>query len=259
VLTMGVDVQKDRLEAELVAYGRNMESWSVEYVVIPGDPLKPQVWARLEALRTRAWPSEAGPDLPVNMLAVDTGYQAHDVYNWVRRRPWGEVMACKGRAELPVLVSAPTKVDVTVRGKRLKRGVQLWSIGVDIAKAQIYGQLRQRQPTKPEETGYPRGWSHFPQYEEEYFRQLCAEQRVQGIDPKTRRPRFHWELTRERNEVLDCRVLARAAACILGLDRLSPSEWDGLERAITGGGSRPEERPARRTRRHRTPYLKRKR
>ena len=32
-LTAGVDVQKDRLECEIVAWGRNKESWSVDYLV----------------------------------------------------------------------------------------------------------------------------------------------------------------------------------------------------------------------------------
>ena len=38
VLTCGVDVQADRLELELVGWGRGEESWSIEYRVIPGDP-----------------------------------------------------------------------------------------------------------------------------------------------------------------------------------------------------------------------------
>ncbi|GFR06860.1 phage tail protein [Trichonephila clavata] len=38
VLTAGVDVQKDRLEAEIVAWGRNRESWSIDYQVFEGDP-----------------------------------------------------------------------------------------------------------------------------------------------------------------------------------------------------------------------------
>lgn len=259
VLTMGVDVQKDRLEAEVVAWGRDLENWSVDYIVLPGDPLEPKVWEELEALRARPWPAARGPDLLVNMLAVDTGYMAHDVYNWVRRRPWGEVMACKGRDLLPVMVSAPSKVDVAWNGKKLRRGVNLWHVGTNLSKSQLYGQLRQKQPTKPEETGYPRGWAHFPQYEEEYFKQLCAEQRVERIDPKTKRRVHKWDPVRERNEVLDCRILARAAACILGLDRLEAEEWNSLEKLVLGGGASSSQRTKARRRKPRTPYLKRKR
>ena len=37
---------------------------------------------------------------------------------------------------------------------------------------------------------------------------------------------------RERNEALDCRVYARAAAWILGADRWSEAQWLELERQV---------------------------
>ena len=36
---------------------------------------------------------------------------------------------------------------------------------------------------------------------------------------------YQWEKTRDRNEALDCRVYARAAASIMGLDRLDEKHW----------------------------------
>jgi len=36
-LTAGVDVQKNRPECEVVAWGRDKQSWSVDYVVLDGD------------------------------------------------------------------------------------------------------------------------------------------------------------------------------------------------------------------------------
>jgi phage terminase large subunit GpA-like protein len=39
-LTAGVDVQKDRIEVEVVAWGRGKESWSVDYRVIQRDPAR---------------------------------------------------------------------------------------------------------------------------------------------------------------------------------------------------------------------------
>jgi phage terminase large subunit GpA-like protein len=51
-LTAGVDVQKDRIEVEIVAWGRGKESWSVDYRVIDGDTARPEVWVATSA---RAW------------------------------------------------------------------------------------------------------------------------------------------------------------------------------------------------------------
>ena len=72
---------------------------------------------------------------------------------------------------------------------------------------------------------------HFPEYGEDYFRQLTAEQLVAE---KTRGGfvRLEWALIPGReNHVLDCRVYARAAASVLGLDRFRESDWLALERA----------------------------
>ena len=38
-----------------------------------------------------------------------------------------------------------------------------------------------------------------------------------------------WQKMRERNEALDCRVYARAAAWILGADRWDEATWRSLE------------------------------
>jgi phage terminase large subunit GpA-like protein len=48
LVTCGVDVQADRLEVELVGWGRSEESWSIAYRVIPGDPTGAAVWAELD-------------------------------------------------------------------------------------------------------------------------------------------------------------------------------------------------------------------
>ena len=48
VITAGVDVQDDRLEAELVGWGIGQESWSLQYHVLHGDPAQPKVWEELD-------------------------------------------------------------------------------------------------------------------------------------------------------------------------------------------------------------------
>ena len=45
-----------------------------------------------------------------------------------------------------------------------------------------------------------------------------------------RRP--EWKQTSERNEALDCRVYARAAAAVIGIDRFDEARWVELENAL---------------------------
>jgi phage terminase large subunit GpA-like protein len=66
-------------------------------------------------------------------------------------------------------------------------------------------------------------------YAPEYFKQLTAEQLVTRIHKGY--PRSEWQKMRERNEALDCRIYARAAAIALGVDRWSETKWSTL-RAI---------------------------
>lgn len=66
-LTAGVDVQRDRLECEVVAWGRNKESWSVDYRVLDGDTAQPEVWRKLDRLLGRDWPHACGTTLPIRL------------------------------------------------------------------------------------------------------------------------------------------------------------------------------------------------
>jgi phage terminase large subunit GpA-like protein len=51
---------------------------------------------------------------------------------------------------------------------------------------------------------------------------------------KTKRgfSRLEWQKLRERNEALDCRVYARAAAWIAGADRWTEAMWRDLEQQV---------------------------
>jgi phage terminase large subunit GpA-like protein len=97
VLTVGVDVQKDRLELELAGWGRGEESWSIEYRVIPGDPAGATLWHELDAYLERRWPHEAGISLPVAACAIDAGYESQAVYEFCRTRYHRRIFAVKGK------------------------------------------------------------------------------------------------------------------------------------------------------------------
>jgi len=75
------------------------------------------------------------------------------------------------------------------------------------------------------------GTCHHPEYAEEYFKQLTAEKRVIKLHKGF--PRASWEKDPTRNnEALDCRVYARAAASIYGLDRFTDRQWQQIEVAL---------------------------
>jgi phage terminase large subunit GpA-like protein len=223
VLTAGVDVQNDRLEIEVVAWGPNKESWSVDYRIIYGSPSEQKTWQSLAAILNEDFESEDRVHRKINMLAIDAGFATQEVYAWVRTQSSHNVMAIKGVDNSLVPINAPTKVDVNLRGKKLKGSVRLWKVGVSIIKSELFNFLKQR---KNEDGTTPNGYMHFPEYNTEYFKQLTAEQLVTRIVKGY--PKRIWQKTRDRNEALDCRVYARAAAIALGIDRWSENKWEQL-------------------------------
>lgn len=223
VLTAGVDVQNDRLEAEIVGWGQNLESWSIDYRIIYGSPTNSETWQKLSQLLDENFESEDGVTRKINMLAIDTGFTTQEVYNWVRNHSFNNVMAVKGVDNSLVPLNSPTKVDINYKGKKISAGVRLWKVGVSILKGELYGWLKK---TKREDGSIPHGYCHFPEHATEYFKQLTAEQLVTKIVKGY--PKREWQKTRDRNEALDCRVYARAAAIALGLDRWGDKKWESV-------------------------------
>jgi phage terminase large subunit GpA-like protein len=231
LLTAGVDVQKDRLEGVVKAWGRNFQNWVVDRYVLTGDTSREEVWHQLKEKLYVTYEHASGAQMSIVSMAVDSGYETQAVYRWARRMADNRIMVVRGSSNSvsSVPVSAPTAVDVNVNGKKIKRGLKICVIGVNHFKAELYGWLRQERPAADEAP--PIGWSHFPQLEEEYFKQLTAEQLVTRINRN--RYRIHeWVKTRERNEALDTAVYARAAAAKIGLDRYTERNWAALEQTL---------------------------
>ncbi|MCP4626298.1 MAG: phage terminase large subunit family protein, partial [bacterium] len=203
VLASGVDVQENRLVVVVRAWGPGEESWGTLFTEIYGNPNREGVWMKLDALLNRPFMHASGIPLYIDTMAVDSGYLAQAVYNFCRHRPL-KTIAIKGVGVpgKPVF-NRPSRVDVTWKGESIKEGCQLWTVGVDAGKAQLYSRLSMRKPGP--------GYYHFPiGFDDEYYIQLTAEKRV--TEYKNGFPRMVWVKLRERNDVLDCEVYAYAAA-----------------------------------------------
>jgi phage terminase large subunit GpA-like protein len=221
-ITCGVDVQMDRLELEVVGWGQGMESWSLDYQVLAGDTAQPAVWRELTKFIRSEFGRGDGQRLPIRMTGIDSGFRSQEVYRWVRSQAGNRVIATKGQETQTSIIGTPGRVEVLRNGKPLRGGVKVWPVGVSTAKGELYGWLRRGLP---DEGGpLPHGWCHFPQHGEEFFRQLCAERLTNTIDRRGYN-RFEWIKTRPRNEALDCRVIARACAALIGADRWSDARW----------------------------------
>ena len=199
VITAGVDVQQDRLEVEVVAWGKGEESWSVEYKALHGEPAKPELWKELEEFLAKIYTHESGIPLRIAAVCVDTGFYSQQVYAFVKPLQVRRVFAIKGQPH-------PGKPLVGRPSQNNSLRVKLFPLGVDTAKDLIYARLKMDE--------FGPGYMHFPvEYDAEYFKQLTAEKAVTKFNKGF--PYRVWQKIRARNEALDCRVYALAALTIL--------------------------------------------
>lgn len=223
-LTAGVDVQKDRIEMQVMGWNENKEGFSVEYNIFNGDTgsLSNPVWGDLRAALFKSYFCvENGITHEILLTMIDSGFNTHTVYQFVKQFSSRRVVAIKGQDDLRQMIGIGKAVDVKVNGKPARRGLRIFPIGVNIIKEQIYSCLNIPQPTESEMIelgGYPSGYLHFPEYGEEFFKQLASEAQIEKF--VRGRKTFAWVKVYERNEALDTLVMARAAAQASGLERL---------------------------------------
>lgn len=228
LITAGVDVQADRLEVSIYGWGRAKQSWLIDHVVLDGNTADGAVWNRLTALLGETFEHEAGKPLGIARLAIDSGFRTQEVYQWARSQA-GRVIVVKGMDHGSAPVGQPSAIDVTSSGKKLRRSVKVWPVATPMLKSELYGWLNLEPPTLESSEAFPPGYCHFTaaRCDEEFFKQLTAEQLMTKVVKGF--ARTEWQKMRDRNEALDCRIYARAAAAVCGIDRFSEHHWLQLE------------------------------
>lgn len=211
MITIGADVQGDRIEAEVVGWGERMESWSIAYEVLPGEPTSQQVWEDLLDLFRTQWTHETGATLSATAMVVDSGAYTQHVYEWVARTRDARIIPGKGVGGMG---RDHIDRDENARRKRSARRMRYGKppelLGVDAIKRSIYHHLS----ALPGAAGY----CHFPVgRSEEYYAQLAGE-RLVLITPRGRRPEHRWVPVHAAVEALDCRVYAYAALLLSGMN-----------------------------------------
>jgi phage terminase large subunit GpA-like protein len=202
VLTRSVDVQGDRLETAVWAWGAGEQAWLVDFLVIPGDPGTPGPWAELDAEIAREYVHAGGSTIRPSVTFVDSGgHHAKEVYAFTRRRVRQRVYAIKGAStEGAPLLARPTRNNAA-------RAI-LYLVGTFTGKESVMSRLARVVAPGP-------GFVHLPEWlDGEQVAQLTAEKLVTRYVGG--RPKRAWAKTRERNEMLDLFVYALAALQKLG-------------------------------------------
>ena len=247
VLTVGVDVQHDRLALIIRAWGRGEESWLVWWGEVFGRTMVIQwdadgginreqsgAWWELDQLVMGGFPHAGGALLRIRAGTVDSGdgQTMEAVYSYVRRRLARGFMAGKGESHDPRKdVFSPPKlsVDTTGRHKPHPSGVKPFMVGTQVAKDLLLGVDEQGGRIKLLGTG-PGRMHWFETVRPDYYDQITAEVKVPH---KTVPGRLVWMCQAgRRNEATDCEVLALHAARSLKINLWREERWAAEEAAI---------------------------
>lgn len=227
ILTGFVDVQKDGLYYEIVAWGEGKTTWVVDASFIAGETADTtsECWKELTKIRERKYPDAYGNEWHVDIFGVDSGFNTNQVYDWVRKAG-PNVIACKGVGgwQEPAL-GAAKKIEVKKTGDRRKKGMRVWTIGTWSLKGELYANLR-KEPPLPGAEMFPSGYCHFAEdLPETYFKQLTAEY-LDETKTRSGITIHQWKSIGE-NHFHDCRVgnMALTEHPKLLLSRWTARKW----------------------------------
>lgn len=223
IYTIGIDVQGDRVEWQLVGFGPLLRRWTIDHGVIEGHISETAVEAKLDQLLKRKWRNCCGRDHPADMIAIDANYETNHVKDWAKRHAETRVITIKGAREYTAPPMVLIKDERRNSGKIISRQKRHWMVGVSGMKGAYYKQLAKLDP-------FEKGYCGFPNdLEDDFFKQICSEKRILEVNKKTGFSEMRWvKLPNVRNEMLDTAIYAEAAARRLGWQTKSQEDWEIL-------------------------------
>ena len=196
LITVGVDVQHDRLELVFLGHSRT-ETYVLGASVIWGTPDDETTWIELDdALRT-TWRHPLGGTIRVDAAAIDAGDGGtmDAVLAFCRPRFSRKVVAIKGaQGARPAIAASSSK------------GSRLFIVGVDGVKSQIANRLSRGGSIR---------FSHH--LDARFFEELASERLV--VRYRRGAPVRSWErIPGRRAEALDCVVYGLAVRGLVSVD-----------------------------------------
>ena len=229
-LTAGVDVQKDRVEIEIVGWGKGKRSYSISFRQLPGRPEESEVWRQLGNILSETWVRKAdGVMLGLSLTFIDEGYSTNEVYAFCISQGMHRIVPVNGLDTQSVPISSPQAVWLKKDGKK-ELSLQHININTDYYKSALYAHLRLSRTDVTGPNG-PELFCHFPKtYQEDHYKRLTNEKKIASIGTNGRE-KAHWKKL-GRNEQLDCRVYAMAAATLFGIDSFTDDDYDRMTGSI---------------------------
>jgi phage terminase large subunit GpA-like protein len=224
LLTMGMDCQDDRVEWQVVAWGRHTRRAVIDYGIVPGHISDLRTQELLGGLLQQTWVNAFGRRINLDMSAIDGNAWTEDVFSFVRRHPASKLIMVRGvGSELAPLFAPVKKERHRISGKLLHYRSRFYNFAASIIKMTLYRNIIKDDNMANGAVLFPRGMS------EDYFKQLTSESRV-PVKTKSGFTVFRWKKDPAlKNEALDTMCQAYAAAYKAGLEAMTDVLWGKIE------------------------------
>lgn len=191
VRTVGIDVQKNRIEMSVFDIGPGEETWYHTHLIVEGDTAGDEPWDELHDHIAELRPDCGG---------IDSGYNTDQVVKFSKRYPW--LFVCKGiEGRGKTLIEDDVARKQRLRRKR-KKGISPFLVSNHAGMALITQRLALQLP---ETAGTPApGVIHFPkqaEFDDEFFAQLASNKLEEKLVRGKRTT--EWK-ERKPNEAYDC-------------------------------------------------------
>lgn len=206
-LTLAADIQKDRIEAGLVGWGENQQSWALNYWVFEGKPndLDSECWNELDKVISAEYQTDDGRQLRPMITFVDAGYLTQQVETFCDRFDYSDAQM---NGVYPI-EGAESGADLYARRKSNIKTPKL-QLHDQKLKAFLYDNLNKKRAALAAD--YPPGYVHFPStYGKDWYEQLTAEVVEEITDSYGRTRRLIVNKHQKHNEVLDIMKMNLAA------------------------------------------------
>jgi phage terminase large subunit GpA-like protein len=222
LLMLGIDCQHDRVEWQLVGFGREYRRYVVDYGIVERHISDPDCQRNLDLLLARKWKNAFGHHVGIDLAAIDGNAWTEDVWSFARRHPSSKVIMIRGRGDDGAPRLALVKRERNQKtGQLLRYSRRFYHLGVSALKMALYRDLAKDDPLTSGYVEFPSG------LDDEYFQELTAERRA----PVKRNgfTVFRWiKDDRQDNEALDTLIQATGAAIRYGVYGISDKGWDVL-------------------------------
>lgn len=223
VLTLGIDCQADRVEWQVVGWGRDFRRAIVDYGVFPGHISEEGCQDRLDGLLAQEWRNITGRKIGLDLAAIDGNAYTEDVWSWVKKHPTSSIIMVRGVASESAPLLAQVKKERSRTGRVLRYSRRFYNFATSVLKMGLYRNLAKDDALARGFVGLPRG------LEDEFYRQLTSETR-KAVRTKSGFVKYEWvKDPAQANEGLDTHLQAEAAAIKFGVRSMPDKLWDRYE------------------------------